>query len=401
MKKSIAVIGGGIIGLATAYSLQNRYKGVKIHLFEKEVAVGMHQSGRNSGVLHCGLNYEPGSLKAKLAVDGIRSMTKFCIDHEIDHEICGKVVVATKESQIQTLLTLAERGKKNGLNGLKLLTDSELRSREPYVRAKSALLVPEEGIIDYKSVMSKLADIIQLKGGEIHLNAEVVKVDQTVDSKLIVYTEKFETQVDFTVSCAGLLSDRLFSTMTKLKRPLRIVPFRGEYMELKDEAKHLVNHLVYPAPDIRFPFLGVHFTRMIGGAREVGPNAVLAFKREGYKNNDFSLKDSLDSLTHIGLIRFLSRNFGFSIKELSSSIFESIFISKAQELIPFIDSSMIKKGNAGVRAQAVSNHGKLLMDFHIERIENQVHVLNAPSPGATASLAIGNYIVSNYLNDIN
>jgi (S)-2-hydroxyglutarate dehydrogenase len=371
MQKSIAVIGGGLIGLATAYALQNHHKGVKIHLFEKEVAVGMHQSGRNSGVLHCGLNYEPGSLKAKLAVDGIRSMTKFCIDHEIDHEICGKVVVATKESQIKTLHTLADRGERNGLKGLKLLTDSELRSREPYVRAKSALLVPEEGIVDYKSVMRKLADIIQQNGGEIHLNAEVIKVDRKVDGTLSVHTKKFETQVDFTVSCAGLQSDQLYSTMTKLKRPLRIVPFRGEYMELKDEAKHLVNHLVYPAPDIRFPFLGVHFTRMINGAREVGPNAVLAMKREGYKNSDFNLRDVLDSSTHIGLIRFLSRNLGFSVKELSSSLFESIFISKAQELIPFIDSSMIKKGNAGVRAQAVSNDGKLLWTFILSVLDNK------------------------------
>ncbi len=395
MPKKIAVIGGGIIGLATAYKLQNKHPDAKVVLFEKESILGKHQSGRNSGVLHCGLYYQPGSLKAKLAVSGIKQMTDYCIQNKIAHDICGKIVVASNEREIKFLEDLAERGSQNGLQNLKYLTNSELKAREPFVSAKKALLVPQEGIVDYKEVMNSFASQIKSRGGEIFLNTRVDSVKE-VGEEVIVSDGTKEWNFDLIYNCAGLFSDRTYESFTGKKRPLRIVPFRGEYLMLKPEVKKLVNHLIYPVPDPEFPFLGVHFTRLINGEREVGPNAVFAFKREGYTNTDFSLKDTLDSLTYIGFLKFIKNNFSFSMKELGSSLFIEQFLRKAKKLIPDINESMFVKGTAGVRAQAMDNSGKLLMDFNIIRDKNQIHVLNAPSPGATASLAIADYIVDNY-----
>lgn len=399
--KRIAVVGGGLIGLATAYKLLLKYPNLQLDLFEKEEGPGKHQSGRNSGVLHCGLYYKPGSLKAKLAVEGIQEMTDFCRAHQIDHEICGKVVVASSESQEATLKELAERGKQNGLDGLKFLNKQELKEREPFVAATQALLVPQEGIVSYKGVMLKLVQLIQERGGNVHFNSKVSEVNSLNDGTIKIVLDKFEGVYDRVVNCTGLFSDRTYQSFTKKDRPLRIVPFRGEYLMLKPEVNHLVNHLIYPVPDINYPFLGVHFTRLIGGEREVGPNAVLAFKREGYTNRDFSLGDSIDSLTYIGLIQFLRKNFSFAMGEFASSLFVSSFIAKAKALIPDISEDMLVKGTAGVRAQAMDAKGNLLMDFNIERVGNQIHVLNAPSPGATSSLAIASYILDNYLTDLN
>lgn len=395
--KSIGIVGGGIVGLAIAYKLQLKYKDTKVHLFEKESKLGQHQSGRNSGVLHCGLYYEPGSLKARLAVSGIQQMTAFCKSNQIAHEICGKIVVASNKQEETYLENLANRGAKNGLQGLRFLSNQELKSREPFVAATKSLLVPEEGIVDYKMVMQCLASLIQENGGEIHTNSEIIDVKET-NANILVTNQQSETwDIDTLINCAGLHSDRVYQKFTGKKRPLRIVPFRGEYMMLKPEAKQLVNHLVYPVPDPEYPFLGVHFTRMINGAREVGPNAVFAFKREGYINKDFSLKDSFDALTYRGFINFLLKNFSFSIGELKSSLFISAFVEKAKKLIPDINSSHFEKGTAGVRAQAMNSEGKLLMDFNVIREGRQVHVLNAPSPGATASLSIADYVIEQYL----
>ena len=393
--KKIGIIGGGILGLSIAHALVLTKK-YKVHLFEKENEIGQHQSGNNSGVLHCGLYYEPGSLKANLAVNGIREMISFCKKHKIDHDICGKLVVASNEYEVKSLENLAQRGKLNGLKGLKFLNKSELNKREPNVSAFKSLLVPEEGIVDYRQVMNKLSEIIQECGGMIHLNSKIQKVINQNNS-ITVFSNENEINFDKIINCTGLFSDRTFNLITKKKRPLRIIPFRGEYMKIKSEYNDIINHLIYPVPDSKYPFLGVHFTRMINGDREVGPNAVLAFKREGYKNTDFSISDTLDSVVYKGFFNFLKNNFSFAVGEFSSSIFLSSFVNKAKKLIPDIKPEMLEKGNAGVRAQAMDPNGDLIMDFRIVNEKNQIHVLNAPSPGATASLSIANHIINNYL----
>ena len=394
--KNIAIIGGGIIGLAVAYKLSEQ--GALVHVFEKEKAVGLHQSGRNSGVLHCGLYYQPGSLKAQLSVNGISEMISFCETHAIAHDVCGKVVVATTQEEGQALDQLASRGNKNGLHGLKYLSAEELKFREPFVRAKKALIVPEEGIVDYTAVMKKMVDLIQENSGQVSYNTKVYSIDQSGENEIVLSTSKNTYTFDYLVSCTGLWSDKTYTNLTLQKPPLRIVPFRGEYLKFKQGFEDRINHLVYPVPDAQFPFLGVHFTRMIDGSREVGPNAVLALKREGYSKSSFSLKDSYESLTYPGLLRFVGKNFSFSVNEFKSSLFMKDFIAKAQKMIPDIDASMLKTGPAGVRAQAISKEGELQMDFNIIRRGRQIHVLNAPSPGATASLAIASHIIENYLD---
>ncbi len=394
-EKKIAVIGAGIIGLAIAYKLSQ--KGYKVTVFEKESRVGMHQSGRNSGVLHCGLYYQPGSLKAKLSVSGIREMITFCKEHKLPFDQCGKVVVATNQKEIQDLDLLAARGEKNGLQGLIYLNNEQLRKREPFVRAKKALLVPEEGIVDYKAVMRKMVQKVKEMGGSIFYNTLITSFKETSNFKIQIKTKEITDKFDDLVSCSGLWSDKTFSQMTGEKSPLKIVPFRGEYLKFKPDFEDRVNHLVYPVPDSNFPFLGVHFTRMTDGTREVGPNAVLALKRDGYGRNSFSFKDSMESITYPGLLRFISKNFLFSVNEFKSSFFLKNFINKAQKMIPDIDSTMLERGPSGIRAQAISSEGELHMDFNITRNGKQTHVLNAPSPGATASLSIASHVINNYI----
>jgi (S)-2-hydroxyglutarate dehydrogenase len=396
MTQKIAVVGGGIVGLATAYKLQKRMPNAKVTLFEKEDSIGKHQSGRNSGVLHCGLYYQPGSLKAKLAVGGIQEMTDYCVANEIPHELCGKIVVANDDREIKFLEDLADRGNRNGLAGLRYLSDAEIKTREPNVVAKKALLVPQEGIVDYKAVMRSLAGHIQKNGGEIITGVKIIEAENH-SNEVVLKSSNQEWTFDLVFNCAGLHSDRNFENLTGKKRPLRIVPFRGEYLMLKPQYENLVNHLIYPVPDPEFPFLGVHFTRLITGEREVGPNAVFALKREGYTNSDISITDTLDSLTYIGFLNFITKNFAFSMNEFGSSLFTSLFLKKAKKLIPDINADMFMKGTAGVRAQAMDPSGKLMMDFHIAREGNQIHVLNAPSPGATASLSIADHILNEYL----
>ncbi|PIE88474.1 MAG: L-2-hydroxyglutarate oxidase [Bacteroidetes bacterium] len=394
-KKSVAIIGGGLVGLSLGYKLSLR-SDYKITVFEKESVVGKHQSGNNSGVLHCGLNYTPGSLKAKLANDGIKQMTQFCIENDVEHDICGKIVVATNDKEVKILDEIAEKGKRNGLQGLKYLDRKESVKREPYVNAEKSLLVPEEGIIDFNSVMNKLSDKIQLAGHEVIFNSKIDKVN-SVRGKSIIQRGERELEFDLLINCSGLYSDLTYKYLTRNKRPLHIIPFRGEYMSIKDEYKDLVNHLIYPVPDPDFPFLGVHFTRLTNGAREVGPNAVFALKREGYSIKDFSLKETMDSVMYKGFLNFILKNFSFTMNEFRGSLSSRLFLKRAQTLVPDIRSNMIEKGTSGVRAQAMDKQGTLIMDFRIERFENQIHVLNAPSPGATSALSIADYIIDNYI----
>ncbi len=393
--KHIAVVGGGIVGLAIAYKL-SLMKEVKVSVFEKESSQGQHQSGNNSGVLHCGLSYTPNSLKAKLAVNGIKQMVDFCVQNYVKHDICGQVVVATNDEEVKTLDNIAARGKANGLQGLKYLSRYDLKQREPHVKAKKALLVPEEGIVDYKGVMQKMVDKIKESGNEIFFNSKVQNIEET-DKELILKVNDKEYKFDLLISCTGLYADMVYQNLTGNKRPLRIVPFRGEYMKIKSEYKDLVNHLIYPVPNPKYPFLGVHFTRMINESRELGPNAVFALKREAYTNKDISLSEFYDSISYKGFHKFVLKNFKFALGEFASSMSNRSFLKKAKRLVPDIELNMIERGVAGVRAQAMNTSGKLIMDFKIEKVNKQIHVLNAPSPAATSSLAIADYVIENYV----
>ena len=391
---NIAIVGGGIVGLSLGYKL-SKIKGNKIHVFEKEKEVGYHQSGRNSGVLHCGLAYKPGSLKAKLAVSGIKQMIDFCKKYRINHDICGKIVVAGDEYESRLLDDTAKRGKLNGLLGLKYLNNSDLRKREPYVSSLKTLLVPEEGIVDYMGVMMTMKDKIINSGGDVFLSKMIKKIEEK--KNLIYVNNNSSVAYNVIIYTTGLQSDINYKKFTKNKLKAKIVPFRGEYYTLEDHAKKLVNHLVYPVGNPKFPFLGVHFTRMINGDREVGPNAVLAFKREGYKNSDISLTEMIDYLGYSGFLKFIGKNFTFCVNEFSTSILKSSFLKKTQKLIPEIRGNDIKKGPAGVRAQGIDSNGNLMMDFDIKTNGKQIHVINAPSPAATSALSIADYIINNYI----
>ena len=391
---NIAIVGGGIVGLSLGYKL-SKIKGNKIHVFEKEKEVGYHQSGRNSGVLHCGLAYKPGSLKAKLAVSGIKQMIDFCKKYKINHDICGKIVVAGDEYESKLLDDTAKRGKLNGLLGLKYLNNSELRQREPYVSSHKTLLVPEEGIVDYTGVMISMKDKIINSGGDVFLNKMIKKIEEK--KNLIYVNNNSSVAYNIIIYTTGLQSDINYKKFTKNKLKAKIVPFRGEYYTLEDHAKKLVNHLIYPIGNPKFPFLGVHFTRMINGDREVGPNAVLAFKREGYKNTDISVTEMIDYLGYSGFLKFIGKNFTFCVNEFSTSILKSSFLKKTQKLIPEIRGIDIKKGPAGVRAQGIDSNGNLMMDFDIKTNGKQIHVINAPSPAATSALSIADHIIDNYI----
>jgi (S)-2-hydroxyglutarate dehydrogenase len=381
------VIGGGLVGLATAHKLRAALPDARITLLEKETGFGRHQSTHNSGVLHAGLYYRPGSLKARMAVEGIREMTRFCQEHGIAHEICGKVVVATNADEVPRLEALHQRGLANGLAGLRRLGPEELREREPHVAAVAALLVPQEGIVDYSAVVAKLVELNRATGSELLCGARVTRLAPLGRRWVVTHTAG-EVEADFIVSCAGLHSDRV-SELAGERRTTRVVPFRGEYFRLRPDRCHLVRHLVYPVADPQFPFLGVHFTRLAAGGVEAGPNAVLATAREGYRKTDVNLRELVDALTFAGLWRFVGRHRRMCWDELRRSFSRELFCASLQRLVPAVQIDDLLPGGAGVRAQAMSPNGELVYDFELIERPSALHVINAPSPAATASLAIG------------
>ena len=386
----VAVVGGGIVGLAVGYQLLSRFPWLEVCIHEKENGPGRHQSGNNSGVLHSGLYYAPGSKKARMAVQGIRRMVEFCGRHDVPYEICGKVVVATLEEEIPRLRALYDRGTANGLEGLRLLGPEEIHELEPNAAGLAGIHVPQEGIVDFPAVTRALADEIRGKGGEICFSSRVDRLISGDSWSIETTSGKYEA--DFVINCGGLHCDRI-SAMAGNRDATKIVPFRGEYYKLKNERQHLVKNLIYPVPDPKFPFLGVHFTRLIHGGVEAGPNAVLAFAREGYRFTDFSFKDFVESITYRGFWRFLMRYPAMCWKEFRQSFSKELFCRSLQRLVPNVRVNDLEPGGAGVRAQALSPNGELLQDFYFVRQAKALHVLNAPSPGATASLAIADEVI--------
>ena len=386
----VIIIGGGLVGLGTACKLSRRCPSVRITVLEKENKVCAHQSGHNSGVLHAGLYYKPGSLKARLAVSGIRELVAFCRQHNVPHEICGKLVVAVDESEVPRLRDLHDRGAKNGLEGLRFLNREQMLEIEPHVGGVAALHVPQEGIVDYEKVCEAMQTELESAGGSVVLGAEVTALELK-NGEWRIGTTAGDQAADFVINCAGLQCDRV-SMLAGEKRDVRIVPFRGEYYKIRPERQHLVRGLIYPVPDPQFPFLGVHFTRLIHGGIEAGPNAVLAFAREGYRKTDVKVADLWDALTFSGLWRFLARHKRMSWQELRRSFSKRLFCESLQRLVPELRAEDLSPGGAGVRAQAMSPEGDLVQDFCLLHRPQALHVLNAPSPAATASLAIGEEI---------
>jgi (S)-2-hydroxyglutarate dehydrogenase len=388
--RRIVVVGAGLVGLATALKLRRRAPDSELVVLEKEARVGSHQSGHNSGVLHAGLYYSPGSAKARLAVAGIREMTAFCRQYAIPHEICGKLVIAADASELPRLRALHDRGVRNGLRGLELLGPEQMREIEPHAGGVAALRVPEEGIVDYRRVCEVLAELVIREGGRVVPSARVTRIVSSHGGRA-VETTAGDYPADFVVTCAGLHADRLARAAGD-PCDVQIVPFRGEYYTLRPERQRLVRHLLYPVPDPTFPFLGVHFTRMIRGGVEAGPNAVLAFSREGYGKRDVNLPDLAESLLFPGLSRFVARHRRTTVSELARSFSKARFASSLRRLVPEIEAEDLAPGGAGVRAQAMRRDGTLVEDFYSTEGRSTLHLLNAPSPAATASLAIGGEI---------
>jgi len=383
----ITIIGGGIVGLATALQLKKTNPFLNILLLEKEDELAKHQTGNNSGVIHSGLYYKPGSLKATNCIHGYHLLIDFCKENEIPFDLCGKIVVATNENELPLLENLYVRGQQNGLQNLKKLGKKELLEHEPHVAGLAGIFVPQTGIVDYKIVAQKYGDLIQSKGGQINLGEKVLDI-QSSEDKSVVITQKASYTTKLVINCAGLYSDKV-ARMTVPNLNVKIIPFRGEYYKLTKEKEYLVKNLIYPVPDPNFPFLGVHFTRMAKGGVEAGPNAVLAFKREGYKKSDINLSELGETLAWPGFRKVASKYWRTGFGEMYRSFSKAAFTKALQKLIPEIVESDLAPGGAGVRAQACDRNGGLVDDFLILEENKVINVCNAPSPAATSSLAIG------------
>jgi (S)-2-hydroxyglutarate dehydrogenase len=383
------VIGGGIVGLSTAMALLRSDPDLKIAVLEKENGWSHHQTGHNSGVIHSGIYYKPGSLKAQLCRVGARSMVEFCQEHGIAHDVCGKVIVATEPQELPFLENIYQRGLENGIEVAKL-TAQQVNEIEPHVNCLAGIRVFSTGIVDYKQVCQKYAESIELGGGDLYLNTKVEKIVNILNGHRIETNNgAFETR--YLINCAGLHSDRI-AKLDGIDPQTKIVPFRGEYYELVPEKRYLVKHLIYPVPNPNFPFLGVHFTRMMDGNIHAGPNAVISFKREGYKKTDFDLRDFVEVMTYPGFWRLAFKHADEGMQEMIRSFSKAAFVRSLQKLIPEVQAEDLVPSHAGVRAQALMNDGRLVDDFSIVNNQNSIHVCNAPSPAATSSLEIGKVI---------
>ena len=384
-----AVIGGGIVGLSTARSLLRRYSGAGVLVLEKEAGWARHQTGHNSGVIHSGVYYKPGSLKARFSKEGGERLVEFCREHGIAYEICGKVIVATEQEEIPSLRNLYERGVKNGLE-VEKIGPEELKELEPHATGIAALKVPSTGIVDFVGVTTAFAKMVAREGGELRTGAEVTDISETGDGvELRTRGESFRARV--LVNCAGLHSDRV-AALSRVEAGAKVVPFRGEYYELKPERRYLVRNLIYPVPDPNFPFLGVHFTRSVEGGVEAGPNAVLGLAREGYKKTDLNARDLAETLSYPAFWRLVGRNWRTGAGEIWRSLSKKAFVRGLRRLVPEVEEDDLVPTEAGVRAQALMKDGALMDDFLIVEGERSVHVLNAPSPAATACIPIGESI---------
>ncbi len=386
MKVDCAVIGGGIVGLSVALHLGRRQPGLRVVVLEKEPEIASHQSGRNSGVIHSGIYYAPGSLKARYARAGNRSMIGFCAEHGIAHEVCGKVIVATREKDLPLLDALFQRGRENQI-AVTPLSAEEVREVEPHVRCLHGLRVPRTAIVSYREVCQKFADLIVEQGGSIRTSTGVIAIRTRSDTHLLETTQG-TLEASFVVNCGGLQSDRL-ARAAGASPEARIAPFRGEYYELVPERRYLVRSLIYPVPDPAFPFLGVHFTKMIDGSVHAGPNAVLALKREGYAKSDFDLGDTWETLSYPGFWKLARRHYEEGLAEMYRSFSKKAFVASLQKLIPGVSADDLVPSASGVRAQALRPNGELVQDFLLVPGPRSIHVCNAPSPAATASLEIG------------
>jgi len=390
-KYDITIVGGGIVGLATALNASSMLPRLRVLVLEKEPAVAQHQSGHNSGVIHSGIYYKPQSLKARLCVEGAAAMVAFCTEHSIPHEICGKLIVATDQADLPRLNDLLARGRANGIHGLRLLSAEQMHEIEPYCGGICGIHVPTTGITDYKLVCEKYAELIVARGVDVITRAKVRKISARA-GEIVIETSAGSFTTKFLINCAGLQSDLVARLSGKQPRVI-IVPFRGEYYELVPEKTKLVKALIYPVPDPRFPFLGVHFTRRIHGGVDAGPNAVFSFKREGYRARDFSVSDTLSTFTWPGFWRMGSKYWKYGAGEFYRSFYKPAFTRALQELLPDIQDSDLLPGGSGVRAQALERDGSLVDDFQFVCSENMLHVCNVPSPAATASLPIGREVV--------
>jgi L-2-hydroxyglutarate oxidase len=398
-KYDVIIVGAGIVGLATALQIKQQQPALKVMVLEKESKVATHQTGNNSGVIHSGIYYKPGSLKALNCIEGYHLLIEFCKAHQIPFELCGKIIVATSESELTALDNIYKRGVENGLTGLRYINSEEIKAIEPETYGVKGLVVPQTGIVDYKVVANKYAEVFQSLGGELIYNQKVVAVNaQAHEIQVKTNQQSFTTRL--MVNCAGLYSDKV-AAMTIPDLDIKIIPFRGEYYALKHEKRQMVKHLIYPVPDPNFPFLGVHFTRRIDGEIEAGPNAVLAFKREGYKKSQINLKELIESLTWSGFIAVFKKYWRTGFGEMYRSFSKAAFTKALQKLMPNIKASDLVVGGAGVRAQACDKTGGLIDDFAIRELPGQIHVLNAPSPAATSSLAIGKSIAALAFKQLN